>query len=118
MGFDSAGFKKDMRALGREIKAAVAPAMDKASNVLAEEIRRQAPVDTGKLKASVVVKKVRVTSKAVVQDVTVSGGHEGGMVGAVEYGTKFESPDPFIRRSAAAKEDEMVRIIEDAILGD
>jgi len=115
MGFDEASFKRDCRRLTREVKRAIGPAVDRASNLLAGEIRRRCPVDTGALKASVTVKPVRPARGRIVQDVTIGSGLEHPEAAQVEYGTHDTTPVPFIRGAIGAKETKMVATIEAAL---
>jgi HK97 gp10 family phage protein len=118
MGFDSASFKRDMKQIRRELFRDVPAAVDHASRVLADEIRKRAPVETGRLRASVTVGPVKVAGGQISQSVVVEGGHDGPFVGAVEYGTRDEAPHPFFRPAVEAKREEMARIIDSALRGD
>ena len=114
-GFDSARFKRDLRDLSRQVKADVRSAMEQGSNLLGDQIRSNAPVDTGALKGSVVVKSVRTRRGRLVQDVQVGGADVRPHAAQVEYGTSREAPNPFIRRSIGTTEPAMVGLIEAAL---
>jgi HK97 gp10 family phage protein len=102
-------------------KVVVPLALRHGAKILAGEIRRQAPVETGKLRDSVKVidSLDRHGNRSVV--VTVGGGHDDEgvdrehIVRFIEYGTANKSPNPFIRRSIDAVKGRVADEVRDEI---
>jgi HK97 gp10 family phage protein len=118
-GQTATSFKRDLARLGRELAEEASEAIDRASHLLADEIRAQSPVLTGTLKASVEVREIKSHDGRISQFVEVEGGYPEGRwyVGFVEYGARGVPANPFIRRSIAAKEASMIRVIEASLKG-
>ena len=76
------------------------------ADIWVDESQRVAPVDTGQLKARINVKSVRdmgSRSEAVIQsDVPYAG--------FVEYGTRYQAPNPYFRRGRTQAEAEVGRV--------
>jgi HK97 gp10 family phage protein len=86
------------------------------AKILASEIKSEAPVDSGRTKRSVKVKSGKRRKNTISTNVEISGGHDEPFIGFVEFGTKDQAPNPFIRRSVLAKRDEVVEVVREGIL--
>lgn len=111
-----AALKGQLRRLARELAGRTAPAaLRSGAETIAAEVRRGAPVETGRLRASVEVRPVADRPGRVAMDVEVAGGHDGPFVGSVEFGGPHRTPDPFIRTAFAARSDAVARDVAGAI---
>lgn len=113
-GFDATSFKNDLKRLGRDMQGAPR-ALDHANHVLAEEIQKRCPVDSGHLRNSVKVHPVKLADGKVAQEVEVGEERPADgrwYVGFVEYGNRDIEAQPFIRPAIRAKEAEMLTIIQ------
>ena len=106
------------------IKRAIYP----AAGVVAEAIKQGTPVDTGDLRDSVVIRRMKADNTGYVStDVTFSGEDRKGVPNAVkarviESGRSDQPgrrPDPFVKRSVsrvkAEAESEIKRVFEEEI---
>ena len=90
--------EKLRRSLGSITAGPVAGAMLKAlADVWVTESKRKVPVDTGQLKARIAVTAVS-SSRATVQADTPYAGF-------VEYGTRYQRPQPYFRPGELAARD-------------
>jgi HK97 gp10 family phage protein len=100
---------KELAALDKKLRnKIIRQAQREAAKVLAAEIRAEAPKDTGALKRSVKVRAGRRKKDTITTVVQVSGGHDDPFIGFVEFGSKENPANPFIRRSVLAKRAEVV----------
>jgi HK97 gp10 family phage protein len=116
-GFDAQSFKDDLKRLGRELQGAPR-ALNHANHILAEEISKRCPVDSGDLKSTVKVKHLVIGKGVVTQEVEIGEERPPDgrwYVGFVEFGSRNIPAQPFIRPAARAKEAEMLRICEDSM---
>jgi len=97
---------------GGRLKDAAQKAVDDCIMIVAEEARRNVPIDTGRLKRSIKTKRSKnVTWGAVFCDYPQPQrkrkreGQKEYYAFAVEYGTKSRSADPFLRPAVEKTED-------------
>jgi len=76
------------------------------SNIYAEEMRRTVAVDTGELRDS-----IHVEQQGDGVAVLIDAGHAG----FVEFGTVFQSAQPFIRPAMDNKSDEVLATVGKAL---
>ena len=98
-------FTPGLTALDRRLRRAAAAAVDHADGDLAAATARAAPVRTGRMAGSVEVLPARVADRGVAGAVRIGDPdavHE-------EYGTANQDPNPFFRRSIAARRGPMRR---------
>jgi HK97 gp10 family phage protein len=79
--------------------------------VLASQIKASAPVDSGRTKRSVKVRAGRRKKGVISTNVEVTGDHDAPFIGFVEFGTKEQLANPFIRRSVESKRAQVVEAI-------
>ncbi len=107
---------KELEALDKKIRDKIVRQSQRAgAKLLADEIRSRAPVETGRTKRSVKVRAGRRKKGFISTNVVISGGHDGPFIGFVEFGTKDQEANPFIRGSAMARESDVVEAIVDGI---
>jgi HK97 gp10 family phage protein len=109
-------YRKAFTGLGYIPYHALPPAMERYCHDLAEEVRRNAPVDTGELRASVAVEapgSFNRFSEAVNRTwaVVVNSDHAA----AVEYGTIHQQPNPFFRRAIAGSQKKLKSFVHEAM---
>jgi len=79
-----------------------------AAKVLAGEIKAKSPVGEGLLKRSVKVRSGKRKKGNISMVVMVEGGREEGFAGFVEFGRRNQPANPFVRRSIAARREDVV----------
>lgn len=115
MSHNAAQARATLAALNRRVRMQAIPAaINKASHVLAQQVRANAPVDTGELVASVEQTPV-VGSVVVSAKVTATGGTDQPHAADVEFGTFAIPPKPYFRPAIAQKQKEMKKIIVDGL---
>lgn len=103
---------KELAALDKKLRnKIVRQAQREAAKLLASEIRDKAPVESGKLKRSVKVRSGGSKKGVITTLVQITGGHDDPFIGFVEFGTKDQPAQPFIRRSVAVKRDAVIDTI-------
>jgi Bacteriophage HK97-gp10, putative tail-component len=108
--------RKSFLAIRRSIEAAAPRLVLEAASLVADEVRRNAPVLTGRLVASVDVVPGDARPGVAGASVEVSGGHRPrDMVGAVEFGTSDRVANPFVRRSFGRSEGPAARAIASGV---
>ncbi|MBE7197884.1 MAG: hypothetical protein INR70_08785 [Parafilimonas terrae] len=91
--------------------------MNDASELLAGRIRAEAPVRSGRTKASVKVNPPRFRRKRFLTQTVDVGRTDKKMIAQLEYGNEHEPANPFILRAADATTPAMVAMIERALGG-
>jgi HK97 gp10 family phage protein len=99
------------------LKAAVARAapvaVHDAATLVAAEVRRNAPEETGRLAGSVEVVQDPPEKAYASASVEVTGGHEPQeIVGNIEFGTAHMVANPFIRRSFASTKGRAIGVVK------
>jgi HK97 gp10 family phage protein len=84
--------------------------------ILKSEIQAEAPAATGRTRRSVKVRAGKRKKGFISTEVSIDGGHDEPFIGFVEFGTHDQAPQPFIRRSVAAKIHAVVDAIRAAIM--
>ncbi|HMY36621.1 MAG TPA: HK97 gp10 family phage protein [bacterium] len=106
----SADFRKDSREI-----------MSKASEPLIVDIKRRAPVKTGRLKIAIKDLKLRRKKNGIVVGVKLTKGMDKNdprnpwYASWVEFGTKKMPPHPFVRPAVQATGFQVLRIAESLI---
>lgn len=85
------------------------------AKLLAGEVKAESPVESGRTKRSVRVRAGKRKKNLIITNVEITGDHDEPMIGFVEFGTKDQEADPFIRRSVAKKRDEVIDTIADEV---
>ena len=106
-----------------KMKRELATAIKVEADKLAEAIKAAAPVDSGALRESVVVRRERGELSLVVSaggdatmtEVRKGSGEDYDYSLALEYGTSKDHAQPFFYSTARAMEDEIKRNIEAAV---
>lgn len=107
---------KELNGLDKKLRnKIVRKGQRKGAKILASEIKSEAPVESGRTRKSVRVRAGKRKKDTITTVVEVSGGHDEPFIGFVEFGTKDQEPDPFIRRSVQTKKEEVVQAIRDEI---
>jgi len=96
LGLD--GFKADLRKIVATAGRSAHTATLEAATILAASIRAGAPVDSDRTSAAVEVVSSVTTSGRASAAVEVGGGRDDAMIAAVEFGTRDQPANPFIRR--------------------
>ena len=118
---------------GRVQKKVTRKAMRDGLKIMAAEVKKQAPVDTGLTQRNIKVKATRRKKRGSVElEVTISG-KDSGLIktpktgggkpvfypAVVEYGREGVEPNPFMRRAyenkAAAARDETMRSLRNGV---
>lgn len=96
-----------------EVEKRAMDRLEKAAEVVANAARQKVPVDTGKLKETIRVRRLKGDPK---QDVRVYAGsrEKGGAYYAhmVEYGTVKMKAKPFLRPALNQSKTDIMRIME------
>jgi len=92
-------------ALARRVEGRAEAAALAGAGALADEIRRECPVETGALRASIAVESLGKTPSGAAAAVAIplDGGHpedDTNLFLHVEFGTEHTPADPFARRGA------------------
>jgi HK97 gp10 family phage protein len=107
---------RELQAIDKKLRGKVIRQAQRAgAKVLKGEIQDEAPVDSGRTRRSVKVKAGRRKKDQISTNVEITGGHDGPFIGFVEFGTKDQAANPFIRQSVEAKRAEVVDAIRDEI---
>ena len=87
------------------------------SNVVRDEARRLAPIDTGNLKKSIATIRRKGDRNTVQFSVTPSKGgkHDGWYAHFLEFGTSNMSAKPFLRPAFESKQDEVLQATKEYI---
>ena len=88
-------------------------AVKKASEVLQQEIIKNAPEDTGNLKENIDVSKIKIKNET--KYVEVGTENEGFYAKFLEFGTTKMDADPFMSRSFETKKNEIQDTIKKEI---
>lgn len=99
--------QRDIDEAMKDLPPGLQGAMQKATLVVEREAKIRAPVDTGRLRAS------------IASEVRAIGGGVQGIVGSVveyapyvELGTKYMRPRPYLGAALEAKMNEILQILE------
>lgn len=119
---------KQLDELGAETESIIKQAIYPAAGMVAEAIKRETPVDTGDLRDSVTIKRMKTDDNGYIStDVTFTGTDRKGVPNAVkarviESGRSDQPerrPDPFVKRACSrvnlAVTAEMARVFEEKI---
>jgi len=82
----------------------------KAASVIEDEAARGAPVDTGKLRGS-------ITSKTI-SDTEAEAGTNVEYAPYVEYGTKFQAAQPYMRPAVDTHKNQLTRDFSEMLSGE
>lgn len=87
------------------------------SNIVRDEARRLAPIDTGNLKKSIATIRRKGDKNTVQFSVTPSkgGNHDGWYAHFLEFGTSNMSAKPFLRPAFESKQDEVLQATKEYI---
>lgn len=87
------------------------------SNIVRDEARRLAPIDTGNLKKSIATIRRKGDKNTVQFSVTPSRGgkHDGWYAHFLEFGTSKMSAKPFLRPAFESKQDEVLQATKEYI---
>lgn len=93
-------FRKTLRALDKKTANKIVRTELRAGmNAVAAEVRRRAPVESGRMKMSVVVRAGKRKRNIISVQVVISG-HEDAVPSFLEYGTRHMAAAPFARPAA------------------
>ena len=107
---------KQLDGLEKAIRGkAIRKGLRAGGKVLASQVKSNAPVASGRTKRSVKVRAGKRQKNSISTTVEVTGGHDEPFIGFVEFGTKEQAANPFIRKSVAARRDDVVGSVFDAI---
>lgn len=103
-----------------ELGDAAADALDNAAKAGATDVlseaRRRAPVDTGRLRDSLVLKKRKVRKPNVLSSYIVTGGKGAAYFVPVELGTSKMKAQPFLRPAIDENRSRVAKIVNDELL--
>lgn len=109
LSFDLSQVGKRLAALDRKLRdKAIRQALREGAKAMAAAVRARSPVETGKLKKSVKVRAGKRRRDEISVLIHVTGDHDGPFVGAVEFGTRDQPANPFVRGGFAATKDAVV----------
>lgn len=103
--------RSSMAAWKKRTVGALREAVGEACELLAAEVARRAPVETGDLRDSVHATPVRSTPRRISCSVVVASGHAL----PVEYGDRDMAPRPFFRPAKRSAAPRMVAIVEESV---
>ena len=82
------------------------PIVEALADIWVEESQRTAPVDTGQLRARINVTSIQDRGRSA--EATIQS--DVPYAGFVEYGTRYQSPNPYFRRGRDRAEREVGRV--------
>lgn len=116
--FDTKALLKTLNTLPQNIqKNVMVGAVRAGANVVRDEARRLAPIDTGNLKKSLVSIRRRGDKNTIQFSVTPSKGgkNNGWYAHFLEFGTSKMTAKPFLRPAIESRQDEVLQTTKEYI---
>lgn len=116
--FDTKALIKTLNTLPQNIqKNVMVGAVRAGANVVRDEARRLAPIDTGNLRKSLVSIRRKGDKNTIQFSVTPSRGgkYDGWYAHFVEFGTSKMAAQPFLRPAIESRQDEVLQTTKEYI---
>ncbi len=116
--FDTKALLKTLNTLPQNIqKNVMVGAVRAGANVVRDEARRLAPIDTGNLKKSLVSIRRKGDKNTIQFSVTPSKGkpNDGWYAHFLEFGTSKMAAQPFLRPAIESRQDEVLQTTKEYI---
>lgn len=111
---------KEVEKLLEDIGVSASDVLDKAANaggeIALEDAKRRCPTDSGRLKASLNLKKSKTKKPEVRQEVKIAPGRKEYYGTFVELGTANQPAQPFMRPAIDENKDKIAKAINDEVL--
>ena len=107
---------KLMQNLGDAASFAVDSAAKAGADLVLDDAKRRVPVDTGKLKASLILKKSKTKNPNIKSEYYVTKESGAEHFAPVELGTSKMKAQPFLRPAVDENKDQIAQTVNDVLL--